>query len=798
MQQIHGICVHAHFYQPPREDPWLDAVTKDPTAAPYHDWNSCVHEQCYKPNMSARLLDSAGRIVYITNNYRHISFNVGPTLHSWISSHNPALARSIVDADKFAAESFGAGGAMAQAYNHMILPLSEERDIRTQVIWGSKDFEFRFGRRPRGMWLPETAVDTASLEALAADGIDFTILAPHQCEAVKQPGGTWRATPGGDGLDVTHPYVATLPSGARITIVFYFGSIAHDIAFGGLLYNGDHFANALLSKLPSDKEPRLLVIATDGETYGHHHRYGEMALARAAQVLSNSPDAVITNIPSFIDKYPSTWECKVADNTSWSCAHGIERWRSNCGCHTGGEDGWNQAWRAPLRTALDRVRDRIDDVYEREMSRYCDSPWTLRDEAVALYLMSFADSSTRSDVERRKADFLRDSCGRLAHGDLLRVLSLIEAQRMRMFMYTSCGWFFNDVAGIETRQIMAYALRATEYIKDVSGVSIGEDFMNDLKDVRGNTSEMSTGYDVMVQTVIPRKRTIRDIAASVALLSRERSYYTFRVKSDSRCFPSGDLDLFVSRTEVSDVRTLETWSGASAVLSTGGLDDVCRLSEKSVPGQKEIWQSFYEGDIISVSKFLEENFEFGPWHFRDLSQNDKEGIAIERTKSAEQEHLELAEGLLEDNQRLLVQMRMMGVNASKFLFAAVDFVYRERLIKTMDGSDDILSLLLPGSKLELLLDDAQGVGITPDLSVLAPRLEDAFLERLQAARERGDVRAYDEVLSLLGRTEELGISIDKWMLQNKIWEILTEYKSEPPEVVIELTKLLGFATPDLG
>jgi alpha-amylase/alpha-mannosidase (GH57 family) len=792
LQQAHGVCIHAHFYQPPREDPWLDAVMKDSTAAPYNDWNECVYEQCYKPNMAARLLDSDGRIVYLTNNYRHISFNVGPTLHSWIAMRDPVLAASIADADRIAAESFGAGGAIAQAYNHMILPLSSARDIRTQVIWGVRDFEFRFGRRPRGMWLPETAVDTASLEALASAGIEFTILAPHQCEAVLEPGGTWKMTPGGSGLDVTRPYTATLPSGAVITIVFYFGSIAHDIAFGGLLYNGDFFAEALLSKLPGGTDPRLLVIATDGETYGHHHHFGEMALARAAQKLSNSPDAVVTNIPSFLDKYPAEWECKVAERTSWSCAHGVERWRGDCGCETGGQPGWRQMWRAPLRDALDKVRDRVDEIYEREMRRFCDSPWELRDEAISLYLMEFGPRASSDDVARAKGALLRDSCGNLSRAHLERVLTLIEAQRMRMFMYTSCGWFFNDIAGIETRQIMAYALRAAEYIGDPS---IGDGFINDLKSAPGNTSEMPTGHAVITRSVIPLKRVLRDIAASAALLSKDKAYYAFRIKSDSRHFPSGDFDLRVAGMEIADTRTLETWNGTSAVISTGGLDDVCRLAEKAVPNQKDIWQNFYEGDIMTISKFLEESFEFGSWHFSDVPVNDRDGIASERTKSAEQEHLELAEGLLDDNHRLLVQLRMMEVSSSQFLKAAADFVYEHKLQLMTRDSGDILDLLKLGSKLEILLEDAHSIGIFPVTSVLAPALEKAFHDKLLRASEDRDEPGYAVILELWRRAAGLGINIGKWSLQNKMWDILGGYKADPPAVAIELAGELGFAIP---
>jgi hypothetical protein len=769
---------------------------KDPTASPYHDWNDCIYEQCYKPNRAARLLNTRGEISYITNNYRHLSFNVGPTLHGWIEKRHPTLAGNIADADMEATAALGDGGAIAQAYNHMILPLSEERDIRTQVIWGAKDFEHRFGRAPKGMWLPETAVNTATLEALAAQGIDFTILAPHQCAAVRTDEGTWNQTPGGNGLDVTKPCFMTLPSGRRITLIFYFGSIAHDIAFGGLLDNGDYFADALLAKLPMDDEPRLLTIATDGETYGHHHRYGEMALARATQRLCDSDDAVLTNIAAFLARYPAKVECKIAEDTSWSCAHGIERWRSDCGCHTGGEPGWSQRWRAPLRNALDKLRDRIDDVFEEEMGRYCDSPWELRNEAIGLYLMNFSDEQPIEDVRAKKAEFLKSRCGDLSEADERRVLTLIEAQRMRMFMYTSCGWFFNDIAGIETRQIMAYALRASEYIKEIAGVSFEEDFLRDLKKAPGNTADAPTGYDVMMKYVMPLKRSVRDVAASAALMSSGSSYYTFRVKSGGRAYPSGDMGLSVARMTASDVRTLDSWSGASVVFSTGGLDDICRLTEKDAPSQRDTWSAFYTGDIISITQYLEKSFELGPWRFKDLPQDDREIVASERTKGAEREHMEYAEELLESNQRLLVQLDMIGVYSSPFLHAAASFVYEQKMKDLATDVLNILDLLEPESRLEVLLDEAHRMGVYPEVSALAPAMATAFREKLISAMNSDGEDAYSEVLALWRRAMELRIEIGRWSIQNRIWAILGRRETTLSNVVLDLAGALGFATPE--
>jgi hypothetical protein len=744
--------------------------------------------------MAARLLDSSGHIAHIISNYRHMSFNVGPTLHRWLEHHDPLLAKGILEADRNAADALGAGGAVAQAYNHMILPLSADRDIKTQVRWGAADFEHRFGRKPSGMWLPETAVNTASLEALAEEGIAFTILAPHQCAAVSSPGGAWIETPGGRDLDVTRPYLMTLPSGRTITLIFYYGSIAHDIAFGGLLNSGDFFADSLIRKLPRDDEPRLLTIATDGESYGHHHHFGEMALGRAAQLLCESTDVMLTNVTAFLKLYPAKWQCRIAEDTSWSCAHGVERWRSNCGCHTGGEPWWDQAWRAPLRDALDSVRDRIDEIYEREMSRYCDSPWALRDEAVELYLDDFPITSG-DDLKEKKRAFLSGRCGNLNPRELRRALTLIESQRMRMFMYTSCGWFFNDIAGIETRQILAYALRAIEHIKDVSGVDLEPDFTLDLKGVRGNTAEMPTAYDVLSRTVIPNRRSIRDIAAAASLLKAGKKYHSFTIDRDVRSYPSASMNLEVSCVNVTDARTLADWTGNSMVITSGGLDDVCRLSEKALPDHDEVWRQFYVGDIFSISKFIESEFEYGPWHFADLTPDDRDLIARERTRNAEKEHMEYAHTLLEDNQRLLVQLNLMNAGATSFLVTAGEFVYTRLIDDLCLGAESVLDLLERGSRLELLLMEAHNVGIAPKVSVLAPRMEQAFYDNLVEADRENDENAFLKLLTQWRRAVELEIDIDKWRLQNVVWGMLEEKTEAPSGTLLELAGDLGFAIP---
>jgi len=486
---LFNIAVHGHFYQPPREDPWTGTVLKDATAAPSHDWNRRVCSECYRPNSAANVLSDDGRIASTINNYKYLSFNFGPTLHKWIESEDTSLDETIKDCG---------ARAIAQCYNHMIMPLATPRDKKTQVIWGIKDFEYRFSRRPKGMWLPETAADLETLDIMAAEGIKFTILAPRQCVAVCDS-GTWHETPSGRGLDVTLPYRCVLPSGRSISIIFYHGALAHDIAFGQLLDNGDCFRNALISSCHEENE-RLLVVATDGETYGHHHKFGEMALARAFYDLNSDENVCMPIIADFLEQHPPVLECRIKENTSWSCEHGIERWRSDCGCSTGGEPGWNQKWRAPLREAFDKLRDAVDEEFEKQAAVYCNG-WQLRDEAIELFRRG--DIITKTERIEAGTAFITSHLSGIDGISSHRLLSMLEAQRMRMFMYTSCGWFFNDISGVETKQVIAYAVRAAEIMQNISGKPLMAELLANLSGAKGNRGDVPDARIVAERDIIP-------------------------------------------------------------------------------------------------------------------------------------------------------------------------------------------------------------------------------------------------------------------------------------------------------
>src|SRR3954470_9347917 len=422
--RIRFICIHGHFYQPPRENPWLEAVETQDSAHPYHDWNERITAECYGPNASSRILDARDRIVQIVNNYASISFNFGPTLLSWLEQREPDVYAAIIDADRVSRDRFGGhGSAMAQAYNHMILPLANERDKRTQVHWGAIDFERRFGRRPEGMWLPETAVDVDSLEALAEEGIAFTILEPHQALRWRKIGDDdWTEHAG--AIDPTMPYRCNLPSGRSIDLFFYDGPISRAVAFERLLGRGEDLAHRLLGAFEEGRtHPQLVNIATDGETYGHHHRNGDMALAYALDYINEQKLSRIANYGQFLAEVPPTHEVEIVENTAWSCSHGLGRWESDCGCSTGGE-GWNQQWRTPLRDALDWLRDECIAIFETRGSAMLRDPWDARDDYIDVVL----DRSDGS-LERFLAKHAR------AESNTVTSLDLLEMQRNAMLMY---------------------------------------------------------------------------------------------------------------------------------------------------------------------------------------------------------------------------------------------------------------------------------------------------------------------------------------------------------------------------
>jgi alpha-amylase/alpha-mannosidase (GH57 family) len=495
-----ALIIHGHFYQPPRENPWTGIVEVEPSAAPFHDWNERIHSECYRPNAFARISDPETGTELVVNNYGNISFNVGPTLLSWLEQNHPDTYARIIDADRDSARVRGGhGNAIAQAYGHAILPLCNERDRQTQIRWGIEDFRYRFGRDPEAMWLPETACTDSVMSALIDEGLRFVILAPHQAARRRAVGETeWRDV-NEQSLDtsVAYRYSHRDGSGRSIAVFFYDGPTSRGIAFEKLLRSSGELIDrlALAAKGAGD----LVNVATDGETYGHHFKFGEICLAHALEMEAPGHGFAITNYGEFLDQHPPLLEVEInsgpdGEGTSWSCPHGVARWIRDCGCHTGGEAGWNQAWRAPLRQALDFLRDESAAHFDKTRGNLFIDPWQTRDDSITLIL----------DAHHSREQFLYDHAGRwLSREEQWRALAFLEIQRMALLMYTSCGWFFNDISGIETIQILKYACRAIDLMEQIDLPPVRDRFLEILEEAKSNKPELGNGADIYRRVVEP-------------------------------------------------------------------------------------------------------------------------------------------------------------------------------------------------------------------------------------------------------------------------------------------------------
>ncbi|QHN01978.1 DUF3536 domain-containing protein [Granulicella sp. WH15] len=590
------VCIHGHFYQPPRENPWLETVEVQDSAAPYHDWNDRITAECYAPNGASRIQNRKNEIVRIINNYSRMSFNFGPTLLSWLNEKAPRTYHMILDADKTSAARYsGHGSALAQVYNHIIMPLASTRDARTQIRWGIADFVSRFGRRPEGMWLAEAAVNRHVLDLLAQEGILFTILAPNQCARVrpleaaeatpvvasengngaKAPAEIpWKPTPNAS-VDPTQPYQVQLDEGRSIAVFFYDGPASRAIAFEGLLDSGEKFGQRLVGTfhpVPSGEIDRaqLAHVATDGESYGHHHKHGEMALSFAMHWMEEQGLARLTNYGEFLELFPPTWEAEVAEDTSWSCAHGVERWRSNCGCN-GGKPGWNQEWRGPLRESLDFLRDATAPLAEKLATGLLKDLWAARDAYIHVVLNRTPESVN--------SFFSLHATRQLSPEERTTVLELMELERHTQLMYTSCGWFFDEISGIETVQIIAYAGRVLQLASELfgtPGAALEPAFLAILGKAISNVPELGTGADIYNLYVSGMRIGLEQVGAHYAISSIFRSYpedgelFCFDVHRESHeVFASGRGKVALGRAQIRSHITEETEDICFAVLHLG-------------------------------------------------------------------------------------------------------------------------------------------------------------------------------------------------------------------------------------
>ncbi len=765
------LCIHCHFYQPPRENPWLEEIELQDSAYPYHDWNERITAECYAPNLAARILDNAQRITRIINNYSRISFNFGPTLLSWAAEHAPDTYKGLLEADRQSQKLFsGHGSAMAQAYNHMIMPLANSRDKKTQIRWGFEDFVSRFGRLPEGMWLPETAVDLESLDLMAQAGLSFAILAPHQAKAVRPiAGGAWQDV-SGSKIDPTHGYLLKTPSGNNINLFFYDGPISQAVAFEKLLNDGEKLAKRLVGAFSDSRSwPQLAHIATDGETYGHHHKHGEMALAYALDYIESKKSYKITNYGEFLERHPPVDEVQIYENTSWSCVHGVERWRSNCGCNSG-RPGWNQEWRRPLREALDWLRDSISPRFESLASTLLRDPWAARDAYIQVVLNRAPEVRQCFGEEH----FVRE----LSPAEQVLVWKLMELQRHAMLMYTSCGWFFDELSGIETVQVIQYAGRVVQLAEDLFGDSIEQHFLEKLSASKSNLADYGDGANIYKKYVKPSMVDLEKVGAHYSISSLFAPYgesahiFSYAVKRlDYHTGDAGKLRMALGQARFTSQVTQESEVLTFWVVHFGDHNVAGGVQKSDGSGAyndmlESISESFARVDIPEVVRLLDKRFGEKTYSLRSLFRDEQRRIVktILSSTVAEAEAAYLQ--LYEHHAALMRFITSLGTPMPREFATAVEYAINSLMRRACSAEE------LDAERIKNLLREAQASKVGLDnttLEFLLRRKVETLAQRFAA--DPSNIDKLNDLRSALRIVKQMPFTVNLWSAQNHVYAI---------------------------
>jgi alpha-amylase/alpha-mannosidase (GH57 family) len=758
------VCIHGHFYQPPRENPYLEAIELQDSAYPYHDWNERITAECYAPNAASRIVDSENRIVKLFNNYAQISFNFGPTLLSWMKDQSIRVYDAILEADKESTQRFsGHGSAMAQGYNHMILPLANRRDKVTQVKWGIRDFESRFGRMPEGMWLPETAVDTETLEVLAENGIKFTILAPRQAQRIR-PKNSSKFEDASEGrIDPARAYLAELPSKKRIALFFYDGPISQGVAFEGLLNDGKRFADRLMSGFSDSRQgPQLVHIATDGESYGHHHHYGEMALSFALDEIERQKIAQLTNYGEFLEQHPPKHFVEIVENSSWSCVHGVERWRNDCGCNSGGHP-WSQQWRAPLRAALDWLRDKLAPIFESRLKEYVRDPWAARDDYIRVIL-------NRSE-ETRKAFFADHAIRPLEFHEQVIVLKLLEMQRHALLMYTSCGWFFDELSGIETVQVIHYAGRALQLAEQVSGEKLESEFLKHLALTKSNLPENGDGAKIYEKWVKPAVVDIGRVGGHYAISSLFESYpdktriYCYEVERERYSVEAeGKIRLATGAARFRSTITEESATLDFTVLHLGDHNVTAGIRSadaSSDEDQKKLVAAFAQADTAEVIRLLDQVYGTSTFSLRQLFRDEQRKITNLILNESLNSAAALYRTVFESQAPLIRFLNGLEIPVPNALKSAAEIALNNQLQQYLERPD------LDLDSIHGLLREAAATKVSLDSTTLEYKVRKR-LEKDAAdfAANPNDPVAAERMIKLLDLIPALPFPVVLWEAQN--------------------------------
>jgi alpha-amylase/alpha-mannosidase (GH57 family) len=835
------LAIHGHFYQPPRENPWTEEIELQKSAAPFHDWNERIHHECYLPNARARVLEEDGRIVDIVNNFEMMSFNFGPTLLSWLERKHPDTYRAIVLADQASVRARGGhGNAIAQVYNHMVMPLASRRDKVTQVRWGVEDFRHRFGREPESIWLPETAANEETLEVLVEEGFKFVILGPSQAEAVR-PLGEARNRPGdGDWRDVSHgqidpkrPYRTFLKDRPDrfIDVFFYDGPVSKAIGFEDLLFSSARFAERLASAAdPRDSGDQLVAAATDGETYGHHKPFGDRVFAYLAMVEAGRRGFRVVNFAEYLAAHPPAHEVRLkagegGEGTSWSCPHGVRRWKDHCGCRGGGPSHWAQHWRRPLREALDRLRDELGRIFETRGREFFQDPWDARDGYIRVVLDRSEESIARFMDRHSKKPLARE--------ELTLALKLLEMQRQAMLMYTSCGWFFTDLSGIETVQILQYAARALELAEEISGLSLEEDFVRGLAHAKSNFAELRDGRGVWERFVRPSRTSPAKIAAHYAILSifdtpirpaasgaelaeapavsreggsaergdRFRMYCWSLEVLHQRRESYANLTMNFGRVRMVSRVTLEEHDLAFIVLQFGTYDFRCSVKPMAETAgfekiERDLFDELHSGHVVELLRKIDFAFGHAYYDLKDLFLAERQGILATLSREAIEKISAIHEELYDQSRRMNEIYSAIHLPIPEEIRYAATLTLSRRLAAEVNRLAGVGFHVQKAASLYKIIEVARKFGVDLKRDEVAAFLSAELKRRTSALLDAVRPDLIAEALNIDRIARKIGVDFDLRAPQDDLFELLKRWRGDPagvralaPELVDDVFRL---------
>ena len=788
------LIIHGHFYQPPRENPWTERIDQQESAHPYHDWNERIARECYMPNTRSRLLDEYGRITDMVNNYEWISFNFGPTLLRWMEDMRPEIYSRILEADARSAKRLnGHGNAIAQIYNHIIMPLASVRDQETEIKWAIYDFERRFHRSPEGIWLSETAINSTTLDILIGFGFRFIILSPHQAEAVR-PIGEDEWTDVSDGsINIGRAYRAFRYTGKRgskrsddfIDIFFYHAGLAQDISFNHLLSNGDVLAERIDSVF-DEVESDLVTVATDGEVYGHHEPFADMALAYLVSRASAGRRITMTNFASYLEAHETTYEVRLkpgpnGEGTSWSCFHGVGRWKEDCGCKIDPVRNWNQKWRSPLRNGLNELRDSLAGIFADEGGKLLKDPWKARNEYVEII-----DTKDLRLIE----EFVKKRMkGEKSPERITRALELLESQRNALLMFTSCGWFFDDISGIETVQILLYAARAIELAGPEHSGILEEHLLETLAEAKSNIPSGGTGADIYRRSVAIARVNKEMLTAYYAVLSHlfgpaENSGifgYAFEpiadeeLESNRRTTKTGLVHIrdpyTLSSSYLIYLVTIEEDSGFTSFVKDTSTNSVNVATDRYRVVRKRLCDVAKKSDLGegAFRAAVKEIFDREPFTLNDMFEEERTKVIGHLTAKRLNNVYDAFAKIYDETKALLVTLKDYRMKPPQSLLVPAEAILNRQLteeVSRWERSLEHSSLI----GIKRVIQEAAQHGIEIDRSAASHSFTELVLEQIERAVESRNANLVDAILNFVELSTTINVKLDESTIQDRIFE----------------------------